>query len=428
MSTRKILTLLVVVALLICLVFGFWIHSSIESRWSAMDKRVGELISEARSRDARRPILEGTSIPGNAWDDYAGAVTNCRKVLTSVPRGMAIVAELRNRIPQAMNSPSDRVKASALLDSLHSDFDRLRKGSHRSECQFPYDWDHLDLVIPLDSPVGSHAEWLANAAALEARRLVETGHMRDAVELLLATAQFGRDLRHNGLVISELIGRAICWIALDEMRDMILSGKLDHEGLLGVDRGLEVLDRNFTQSGSSLRNQALAIGKMFLRGELFKAKQVFADPDPVTIQASWRQAYSAKLLQADAFFRLEDWSRRLADVGQRSYAEERRVLDEITAESASNRLAMFFNGAPGNLSAARRSCLAQLRLVRAAARYRATGEVLQLDDPFASTLQHSLIGGRLKVWSVGKDRVDDRGVGGWGQSNQGKDIVLEVER
>ena len=29
-------------------------------------------------------------------------------------------------------------------------FDGLRKGSFRSESQCPYDWDHLDLVIPRD--------------------------------------------------------------------------------------------------------------------------------------------------------------------------------------------------------------------------------------------------------------------------------------
>jgi len=208
------------------------------------------------------------------------------------------------------------------------------------------------------------------------------------VEILLATAQFGRDLRHNGLVVSELYGRAICWIAFDELRDMILSGKVDRERLLDVDRGLEVLDRSFTQGGSCLRNQALAIGKMFLRGEIFKAKQVFADPDPVTIQASWRQAYSAKLLQADAFFRLEDWSRRLADAEQRSYVEERRVVDEITAEPAPNLLALFFNRDMESLTAAQRGCLAQLRLVRAAARYRATGKccssMIRLPRPFGT--------------------------------------------
>src|SRR4051812_37419354 len=131
MSTRKILTLLSVGAIFVCLVSGFWIHSSIEGRWSAMEKRVGELSAEARSRDARRPVLQGTAIPGNAWDHYAEAVANCKKVLESVPRGMAIVAELRNRVPKTMNSPSDRVTASALLDSLHPEFGRLRKGSLR---------------------------------------------------------------------------------------------------------------------------------------------------------------------------------------------------------------------------------------------------------------------------------------------------------
>jgi len=121
---------------------------------------------------------------------------------------------------------------------------------------------------------------------LRLRRLVETGHVREAVEILLATAQFGRDLRHNGLVVSELYGRAICWIAFDELRDMILSGKVDRERLLDVDRGLEVLDRSFTQGGSCLRNQALAIGRCFFEVEDLQGETSLRGSGPVTIQAS----------------------------------------------------------------------------------------------------------------------------------------------
>src|SRR5882672_10474046 len=150
MSTRKILMLLSMGILAISFVFGFRIHSSIEGRWSAMEKRMEEMIAEARSRDARRPVLQGTAIPGNAWDDYGEAVTTFRKLLASVPRGMSLLVEIRNRIPKAMNSPSDQVKVSSLLDSLNVVFDGLRKGSFRSESQCPYNWDHLDLVIPRD--------------------------------------------------------------------------------------------------------------------------------------------------------------------------------------------------------------------------------------------------------------------------------------
>jgi hypothetical protein len=78
---------------------------------------------------------------------------------------------------------------------------------------------------------------------------------------------------------------------------------------------------------------------------------------------------------------------------------------------------------------------AQLRVLRVAARYRATGEVLDLEDPLGTRLQTARAPGRLKVWSVGKDGKSDGGdTGGsptWlpvaGKPTP-RDIVLEVVR
>jgi hypothetical protein len=69
----------------------------------------------------------------------------------------------------------------------------------------------------------------------------------------------------------------------------------------------------------------------------------------------------------------------------------------------------------------------QLRLLRAAAQYRATGEMPELADPFGVKLLSSTQGQKIKVWSVGRDRVDDGGKGGW-KPQAGPDIVLEFDR
>jgi hypothetical protein len=70
---------------------------------------------------------------------------------------------------------------------------------------------------------------------------------------------------------------------------------------------------------------------------------------------------------------------------------------------------------------------AQLRLLRTAAQYRATGRLPDLDDPFGVRLLSSEQGGKVKVWSVGRDQVDDGGKGEW-KPNAGPDIVLEFDR
>ena len=69
----------------------------------------------------------------------------------------------------------------------------------------------------------------------------------------------------------------------------------------------------------------------------------------------------------------------------------------------------------------------QLTLLRVAAHYRATGEILDLDDPFGAKLITSKTGDHLKVWSVGRDGVDDGGLGDW-RHTSGRDIVLDVDR
>ena len=76
-------------------------------------------------------------------------------------------------------------------------------------------------------------------------------------------------------------------------------------------------------------------------------------------------------------------------------------------------------------------------MLRTAVRYRATGEILELEDPFGTRLRHSEKDGRLKIWSIGADGVDNGGDnGGWLKwtkppnrpASDVKDIVLEVPR
>ena len=74
-----------------------------------------------------------------------------------------------------------------------------------------------------------------------------------------------------------------------------------------------------------------------------------------------------------------------------------------------------------------RERLAQLRLLRIAAAFLASGDLPALEDPYGRTIQSSVTDTKLKLWSVGNDGVDDSGFGEW-EARKGKDIVLEVER
>jgi hypothetical protein len=52
---------------------------------------------------------------------------------------------------------------------------------------------------------------------------------------------------------------------------------------------------------------------------------------------------------------------------------------------------------------------AQFRLLRAAAHYGATGEILKLEDPYGTVLGHAVTPVGMKFWSRGDDGVDDGG-------------------
>ena len=70
---------------------------------------------------------------------------------------------------------------------------------------------------------------------------------------------------------------------------------------------------------------------------------------------------------------------------------------------------------------------AKIRLLRTAACYRRTLEVLRLEDPFGNRLRSAVDGITLKLWSRSYDGKDSRGRGAW-DTEQGyeDDLVLEI--
>jgi hypothetical protein len=85
--------------------------------------------------------------------------------------------------------------------------------------------------------------------------------------------------------------------------------------------------------------------------------------------------------------------------------------------------------------------MAQIRLLRIAARYRASGEILRLKDPYGRDLLHAVRGIRMKFWSLGNDGLDDGGdagshgrwtlprfVPGAPSPRWAKDLVIDVEQ
>jgi hypothetical protein len=262
------------------------------------------------------------------------------------------------------------------------------------------------------------------------RLLVEEGKLREAAELLLDTCQFARDLGYNQVLISEMISIAIAGLAIDELRDVILSGKLSKDDLVEVARELEILYGSFPRNGHSMMNEAMAAGYWFQKwdGNIQDLNYVGESRVNATYFL-WRTVFTQRLICADAYFIELEYMKRIAAADEESWAVVEAVGSKAQVETSKLKNPIAQTMVPGLFSSSRpgRERRTHLQLLRAAAHYRATGQVPDLEDPFGARLLASEQGGKVKVWSVGQDRLDGGGNGGW-KPKDGPDIVLEFEK
>ena len=69
----------------------------------------------------------------------------------------------------------------------------------------------------------------------------ESGRAQDAANLLLDLTVLARDIETNGPIFVLVIGYNVHLIAFDEMRNVILSGKLTKSELADLERKLEIV-------------------------------------------------------------------------------------------------------------------------------------------------------------------------------------------
>jgi hypothetical protein len=124
---------------------------------------------------------------------------------------------------------------------------------------------------------------------------------------------------------------------------------------------------------------------------------------------SWRWGYSSRFRAASTFLYADHGVRTLLTgdpTGPALWGWPDPVLDDAFS---------FASMDPGRWERT------SLRLIRVAARYQQSGEVLDLADPFGDRLKTLLEKGRLRLWSVSYDGVDNGG-------DQARDLVLQLDR
>jgi hypothetical protein len=363
-------------------------------KWQAMARRVDQLRLEALSRKSPRSPLRGELKPGKAWDEYNIALNDTMTWVDD--QNGSLFARFVND-----EKGVDRAKVEQLVASHATAIDHLRNGAQRSDGQYPYKWERGN-EMELPSILGSRR--LANVASAQARIWAEKGRPEDAAGLLLDTTVFSRDLATNGTLLSSLIGYALYQISFDELRHLILSGKLSQQQLADLERKLEVVDRDFPGLSETLSNEAMGLGTSMLHGGNLglSPKEWFG----LVEKGDWRLALAPRSSMLEAFETTDRYAQRWAKLDQMDYKAAATEANAISAEAAASRNSLVNMSIPSisRSIAVQRETMANLRVLRAGTKFLATRKVPKIADPFGTNLLYKEEGGKLKIWSVGSDR------------------------
>jgi hypothetical protein len=400
----------IVIAGLVWAAGAFIVRRLTERRWADMKARWQSLRDEARSRDRLRPPLRRDPLPGNAWDDYALVLREVRTLYDLESQAARLYLE--------SGSGADRGLVEKVLERHPSLIDALRRGASRPDASLALEWKEGALILP--SRYGTAV--VARLAVCQARFLAERGRLRDAIELLVDACRFAGDLDHVEDMEPEF----------RELHAMIDSGRLSRADLEAIDRELEIVDGGFPRRGHRVTLELVALGSLLIyTGKTITPQAVGLGADP---EASlWRFGFSSRLMKADAFEKIADAVGRMSEADDGPWPESRDLLARLNAElgGCPNPIARIAPDEILRSDVTHRGGRAQLRLIRTAARYRATGEILELEDPFGGKLRSRPDDDSIMLWSVGPQGRDHGGVGTFSVDAEGReeqDILLRLRR
>jgi hypothetical protein len=421
---RKILWPLLAVVLICLGTMGIWISSVASRRHRQMEEQIRRLHAETVARVHVRPALDGETLEGSAWPAYSLALAEAARWTLQENR----IRDIWLETPKADLHLFEKVvsQSGVLFDSLH-------QGARRSSGRPPIVWE--DGWSLRSTPDNKDAELLGHIVAIAARLQAAKGDPAGAVLKLLDLLQFARDLAEDSNARCAQTSSHLWSIATLELKDVMFSKEFPLQELPRLDAALERLDRHLPDGGPLLLNETLRLGFELLKPEDQRMGQF-----SLSLRDCWRYGFSKRIAEADGFERTLADARRAAPLQDGSYAAQRADLEKTADPLNPLVLRAIDAGVFGSRSIMRWQRTV-LHLLRVGVHYRATGEVLDLPDPYGDQLHHSLVGSHLKVWSVGGDGVDDGGDMGdyeWSRikpkpvvgraTRPARDLVLHVER
>lgn len=376
---------------------ALWIRSVADRRWTALKAWVVEGREARRARPAP-PRLSPSSEDRNAWDSYAAAaaaIEGDRETAAHIHKALTQYVELVPAVLQA--------------DSVRRALAELRRGARAADGRRPPGFQE---------PPALRWSGLVHVAILDARGLKSP----EALDRLFDAAQFALDVASE----QPSYGHHYLGQVLDELKTVM--DRLPRNDLIELDRRLEALDRLIPPIGPLEDVDVLDVAGSYVDAPDLHARlrerRCMCAGEQVGLLSAWRYGFSDRLMAAVAIDRALELSRRVAGDASASWSERERSYEALTGEFDRSRNPLLRADVAAVLGFDKlvRDRRTRIRLLRWAARYRATDERPALGDPFGASLLHEATEGRARVWSVGSDGKDDGGRGDW---NTGDDLVLE---
>jgi hypothetical protein len=385
MRTLKILAVVLVTLAIGAAGIFVWIRQGADRKWAAAQERIRQLSAD---HPAVVPPMPSTPASKEIQIHFVAAIK------TAVRRNSADTVE-------------------ALLSDAQEFLDRLHQGARQCAAS------------PSDFPPGWRLEWdvatlrhMMNSCVLRARQLREQNKPSEAAETALDALHLARFWAASGKGEGRFLAMGAMKGPVDELGVILAKETLSRDQLLRLERELEPLDL-------SLRFPIDFLGPALARhGEWIAALDPRIPTDDWILDGApyrWRHFLPFSLMQAEAFEFYEAHGRRLiADQGSPFPVLEghfRRMHEQMTG----TKNPILESGSPFmHWHWIEFERMAGLRLLRVGARYRATGDVLPLKDPFGDKIRQTRTETRMRFWSLGADGVDHGG-------DPARDLLIEVD-
>jgi len=386
---RKASILLLASAFVITSCAAISIISIRDQQWSALVVRVDELYAKAADHASVRLSYGSELLPGNAWDDYLQALS------TSAHSPPARITE--RIVPFLQRDPaSSRADVESLVSSYSSSIELVSMGIRRQEAFS----SRLKLLRnEMDFP--SFGFGLQNIGVLciaKARLLADAGHTREALDLLTELCLFSRDTAQTSLGSDGGSGFAMMLAVLRELRDMVQSRELAITDLRNLEFRLRLLDDNFPDYGRDLENDLLRLGLLLIREDRDDEAHLSLSGSE-RVRRRWQYFFSSRLQAANTFSSADILIKKALNARTLPWAEEHGAVQAVYREAQDSRDSLILANLHSLLCCqVAHTVRAALRLVLLGANYRATGEILEIDDPFGGRIQSSGFGGSLTAW------------------------------